>query len=210
MELDELAQRLGMLEESAATEAAAKEKAGFMDKYGTKFSGDEGIGVAILAELGRRGVDTSAADEAVMEILDQIRMEATQILDKIKMDEKAVSDLMDKVQTIEEGVHAATGATPDAGAPPDAGIPPLPDAAGAPPPMDMDMGAPPPGGDVPPPMDMGAPPPGGDVPPPMDVPSDEQLKNIRGRISTLRKASAPPKPTWKPSRSLIGAVGGKT
>jgi chaperonin cofactor prefoldin len=166
-----------------------QQQKGFMDKYGTKFSGDEGIGVNILAELSRRGIDTGAADEAVQEILDQIRQEATTILDKIKMDETSVSDLMDKVSSIEEGVQAATGAAPempapDMAAPPDAGGMP-PEGA---PPMEDPNAMPPPDAGAPPPPDAGAPPPdaGAEAPPPppdAGLPpdqtlSDENMKDI--------------------------------
>ena len=121
MDVQELEARLNSLEQNNLTRS-------FIDKYGSKFSGDEGIGIAVLAELQRRGIDTSAADEAVQEILDQIRMEATQLLDKINAEQKQVSNLMDKVETIDDAVAKATGnEPPDAGLPPDAGAPP-PDA----------------------------------------------------------------------------------
>jgi hypothetical protein len=232
MELEELAQRLAMLEDGAAQERAMQEQAAFIDKYGTKFSGDEGIGVAILAELGRRGIDTSAADEAVQDILDQIRAEATAILDKIKMDERTVSALMDKVATVEESVAAATGATPGADMPVGTGAPPplegpIPEGAGidpnlppedpsmaaaAPPPMEGDL--PPMEGDpsMAPPMEgdpammeppMAAPPP--EVPP-EQVLSDKRLKSLQSRVSAARKAK--PAPTWKPPANLVGAIRG--
>jgi hypothetical protein len=232
--LEELAARLGELENSALQSSMAQEQTGFMDKYGTKFSGDEGIGVAILAELGRRGVDTSAADEAVQDILDQIRAEATAILDKIKMDERTVSDLMDKVSTVEESVAAATGAVPGAdamvGTPPpplDLGGSGLGDAAlmpgaetpadmGAAPPPDMGATAPPPdmGGGAPPPdMDAagGAPPAApmpAEMPPELQggIPSDQRLKQIKGAF-TQRKAAT--RSVYKPNPSILAAVRGK-
>jgi hypothetical protein len=179
LELEELASRLGALEQG-------QQKKGFMDKYGTKFSGDEGIGVNILAELGRRGIDTGAADEAVQEILDQIRQEATEVLDKIKMDETQVSDLMDKVSSIEEGVQAATGAAPEMPAPDMGGMPP--DMGGMPPegapPMEDPNAMPPPDAGMapppPPPPDAGMappPPPEAGLPPDQTL-SDETMKDI--------------------------------
>jgi hypothetical protein len=234
-QLEELAQRLAMLESGAAEQQAAQQQTQFMDKYGTKFSGDEGLGVAILAELGRRGIDTSAADEAVQDILDQIRAEATAILDKIKMDERTVSDLMDKVSTVEESVNAATGAAPGLDMPIGTGAPPpaegpIPMGAGidpSMPPADAgalppDLGMPPAGGELTPPppvegggapapTDAGAPPiPAEEPMPPAGIPSDERIKHIRSKVTTMRKAPAPVKPSappaWKPPAHMLNPI----
>ena len=172
MDVEELEARLNSLEQNNLTRS-------FIDKYGSKFSGDEGIGVAVLAELQRRGIDTSAADEAVQEILDQIRVEATQLLDKINAEQKQVSDLMDKVETIDEAVSKATGQedeNPDAGAPPpDAGLPP----------------------------DAGAPPPDAGLPPDQML-SDRRAKTIK---SLLQKKAASRK-GWSPASHLVSACKG--
>jgi hypothetical protein len=221
--LEELAQRLAMLEGSAAQQQESQMRGQFMDKYGTKFSGDEGIGIAILNELNRRGIDTSAADEAVQDILDTIRAEATAVLDKIKMDERTVSDLMDKVSTVEESIAAVTGATPGADVAVGTSPPPPEDIASdlAPPPPEGDMGAM--GGEMPPPEgDMGAmggemPPPEEGAPPeevpmpeaagmppeealPPEIPSDRRVKSvIRSRINTRPKV-------WRPTASMLSGV----
>ena len=121
MELDQLAEKLSMLEANQQRDTQSR----FMDKYGAKFSNDGDLGVAILGELNRRGVDVSAADRAVQEILDGLRSEATALLDKIKSDENQVSDLMDKLNTIDESVQAASGG--DDATSPEASIPPAPD-----------------------------------------------------------------------------------
>jgi hypothetical protein len=232
MELDELAMRLSALEGADADRMAAEEQRGFIDKYGTMFSGDEGIGMAILAEMNRRGVPSAAvgADRVVQEILDQIRQEATMVLDKIKADRETVTNLMDQVQEIQEAVNAATnGETPLETAPelPPSGdmIPPpmegelppegaLPPDGGMPPP---DMGALPPGGtppidvpgpgapmagELPPPGDI-TPPPGGELPPPPipPIPSDVRVKR---NISV--KPMVQEKKTWKPGAHLLSAA----
>ena len=152
MDMNELAERLAMLEDADAERLAMEEQRGFIDKYGTKFSGDEGIGMAILAEMNRRGVPSAAvgADRVVQEILDGIRQEATQILDKIKADTETVNALIDEVKDIQESVNAATsGDTTTDGT---LDIPPI------------DMGLPPEG--LPPEGDMMAPLPDEGVPPP--------------------------------------------
>jgi hypothetical protein len=192
MELDELAQRLAMLEDGAAAQRAAAEQSQFMDKYGTKFSGDEGIGVAILAELGRRGIDTSAADEAVQDILDRIRAEATAVLDKIKMDERTVSDLMDKVATVEEAVQAAGGAVPGA----DANVGTIP------PEINLEGGIPPEAAaEMPPPEE--APPIEEPAAMPPGIPSDQRLKTFR-QAGKQRKQRV-----YRPHSGIISAIRSK-
>jgi hypothetical protein len=195
MDLEELAARLAEVEADNSRQREMREKQGFMDKYGTKFSGDEGLGVAILGELGRRGIDVSAADEAVQEILDGLRREATLVLDKIKMDQTTVSDLVDKIGTIEEGVQAASGAAPE---PETESLPP----EGMPP-----EGAPPPEA-APPPEGL---PPEGAPPPPPGVVSDERLKKIgrfRSALSPRKaKPAAAPAPVKTPNKRLSRLAG---
>lgn len=214
MDLEELASRIGMLEGAAQQDMAMKQQSAFMDKYGQKFNGNEGIGVAILGELGRRGIDTSAADEAVQEILDQIRAEAQAILDETKGAMQEVGALMDKVQAVSDSVAAVTGAAPD-----DPGGAPLPPPmeAGAPPPMDMGAPLPPSpdagaGAGALPPMDAGAPPPmdAGAPPPPMEEPLPPPPPGIPSDVRVKRLIRKPQPKAWKPSGNLLSAVkGGK-
>ena len=81
---EELMARLSQLENSYnADKQAAREKQ-FFDTYGGRFSNNRGLGLAILNELDARGIDTSAADEAVQQILDQLRTECNEILELTK------------------------------------------------------------------------------------------------------------------------------
>jgi hypothetical protein len=223
MTLEELGTRLGALE-SART---ADTQRSFMDKYGQKFNNNNAVGVAILNELNRRGVDTSAADEAVQQILDQVRQEAQQVLDMINNQQSQVSDLMNNVQAISESVSSATGLGGGMEAPAPAAEVPAPAPEAAPPT---------PGADAPPAADMGAaapadataeapateeailPPapealqPDGGVAPaeepvqkPSTIPSDARLKSLRNAVKP--KAPAPVK-AWKPSNAMLRAVMG--
>jgi len=226
MDMGELEARILAMEDEGARRAMADEQRGFMDKYGTMFSGDEGIGMAILGEMTRRGVPSAAvgADRVVQEILDDIRQEATVVLDKIKSDRDTVNALIDQVQDIQESVAAATGGEPGDGVldmPPE-GTPPmdagaLPPDAGLPPP---DMGAPPADlGAAGPDLGAGAPPPevpgpgmpmAGEMPPPeaippVNPPSDSRVK----RILTVKPLAPKPASGWKPPAHLLNAVGSK-
>ena len=111
MDLEELSMRLGSLERARASDMQKAAQQAFMDKYGSRISNNTSLGLVILNELNRRGVDTSAADEAVQEILDQLRMEATMLLDTIKDTMTQGSELLEKVNDMQESVEAAAAAT---------------------------------------------------------------------------------------------------
>lgn len=206
MELEDLEGRLKALEDD-------KVQSSFVDKYGAKFANDKDIGVAILNELNRRGVDVSAADDAVQEILDQIRAEATALLDKINQNQAQVSDLMDKVNDVDAAVQAAsgaplpedmpsdaTGAIPEAAPPaettPPATEAPTPEAAPAPLPEEA-MGAAP----------VEEPAPAPEEPPTPDTTlSDERIKNIRSKVASKRAPA--PSAGWKPSKGILASLRG--
>jgi hypothetical protein len=236
MTMEELAAEIEMLKGAESDRAAQAEFGGFMDKYGTKFSGDEGIGVAILGEMGRRGINAAAvgADRVINEILDTIRQEATQVLDKIKADRETVNALVSQVQDIQQAVDAATAGeettpmegvldlpAPEEGAvAPEEMMSPVEEAGmdmGAPP-MEGDMGgAPPPGGDMggaPPPTDMGTGDmgaPGGDMgvegelPPPAQPPVIPSDKHVKRMIKIKPRQPAGNKPA---SHILSAVMGG--
>ena len=216
MTLEDLAERLSNIENAEAARAAEAEKKGFIDKYGTMFSGDEGIGMAILAEMNRRGISSAAvgADRAIQEILDQIREEATMVLDKIKADRDTVNELIGEVQDVQEAVSAALGEDmstegngiveePDVEAALDEELPPLPPEGEELPPL------PPEGEELPP-----LPPEGEELPPLPPLPnttvSDAAVKKvIPFKVKTRAKHSSEPK-GWKPASHLLDAIkGGK-
>ncbi len=217
MDIEQLAAELENLKNGFGEQQKQQRFNGFIDRFGTKFNNNTGIANLILAEMDRRGVDeaSEAASEAVQGVLDRLREEATAVLEATQGASQQVSELMQKVDNIQQAIDTAAGgmgATPTSdmgGEAPMAG----PDAIGAPPPPDMggggDMGAPPPpdmGAGAPPPSpegamgggDMGAPPPdmppGPDAmgaPPPPDMPpptlSDERMKNIKSKFATYNK-----------------------
>lgn len=216
MELEELSARLSDLERSRDEDRQKAAQQAFMNKYGSRISNNESLGLVVLNELNRKGVDTSAADEAVQEILDQLRMEATALLDAINDYKDKVDDVTEAFETAEEVVNG--GESPDTskptsevqedlaiqpegaegGEPPE--TPPSDQAAGdmggaMPPPPDMggqppsDMGgAPDMGGAMPPPPDMGgAPDMGGQSPMDPNMQlSDRRFKNIQNVVSDRR------------------------
>ena len=199
---DELMARLQQLEDGYYGDKRAAREKQFFDTYGGRFSNDRGLGLAILNELDARGIDTSAADEAVTQILDQLRTECQQITDLIKNVQDAAIETEKKVDTIQEVVQEHVGDNPDAstdtkpedlgapapdmgGTPPeggDMGGAPAPDMGGMPPEgapaPDMggapapDMGGMPPEGGAPAP-DTGGMPPEGDAPAEEPVPPNQ-------------------------------------
>ena len=111
---EELMARLSQLENSYnADKQAAREKQ-FFDTYGGRFSNNRGLGLAILNELDARGIDTSAADEAVQQILDQLRTECNEILELTKEANEAAIQNAQKVEEVANVVAQAVASNPDA------------------------------------------------------------------------------------------------
>jgi hypothetical protein len=224
MDMDQLAQELAMLKAESEGMKQEKRLGGFIDKYGTKFNGNTDIANLILAEMDRRGVNeaSEAASEAVQNVLDRLREEATVILDETKGALAEISSLVDKIDGIEQAVDAATAgggapaeepisAGPEAGAPPPAGpegapeMPP-PGAGAEMPPPGPEAGAPempPPGPEAAPPGPEAPPeaaPPGAEAgapempppAPPPGVPSDARLKAIKGKFAAYKQQRAAP------------------
>lgn len=114
---EELIARLSQLENSYnADKRAAREKQ-FFDTYGGRFSNNRGLGLAILNELDARGIDTSAADEAVQQILDQLRTECNEILELTKEANEAAIQNAQKVEEVANVVSQAVANNPDAAMP---------------------------------------------------------------------------------------------
>ena len=114
---EELMARLSQLENSYnADKQAAREKQ-FFDTYGGRFSNNRGLGLAILNELDARGIDTSAADEAVQQILDQLRTECNEILELTKEANEAAIQNAQKVEEVANVVAQAVASNPDASTP---------------------------------------------------------------------------------------------
>ena len=206
MDMQEMALRLGNLERARSEDMQKMAQQAFMDKYGSRVSNNESLGLVILNELNRRGVDVSAADEAVQQILDQLRMEATALLDTIKDTMTDASDLIDKVDTMQEAVEVAGMATGADMSQPSAAmnageLPPV-EPMEPPPPMPPeggDMGGMPPEGGEP------APAPAPEEMPPQNTPSDARIK----RVQAMRAHMPKPKATgMKLDSNIISACRG--
>ena len=215
MELEELSARLSDLERSRDEDRQKAAQQAFMGKYGSRISNNESLGLVVLNELNRRGVDTSAADEAVTEILDQLRMEATALLDAINEYKDKVDDVTDAFETAEEVVGGESDTSkPTSEVQEDLALEPGSEEGGeAPetPPSDM-AGAD--GGLPPPPPDMGgapAPDMGGAPAPDMSAPppdqnmqlSDRRFKNIQNIVSDRRMKRIKQPATPKPAKSAV-------
>lgn len=190
MDIAELEMRLAALEQSKKQSDQGAMLDGFMDKYGTRFNGNRGLGLTVLNELSRRGVDVSAADDAVQKITDELRMEATALLDNLKEAQAQVSEAQaqvsaftDKVNTVDEAVMSAQGGAPMGEPAPDMSAEaPAPMEEPAPMPEEqapMEEPAPDMSAEEPAPeADMGNLPPPEQAFPDANVLSDENMKNI--------------------------------
>ena len=114
---EELMARLTQLENSYNADRQAAREKQFFDTYGGRFSNNRGLGLAILNELDARGIDTSAADEAVQQILDQLRTECNEILELTKEANEAAIQTAQKVEDVANVVSQAVASNPDASMP---------------------------------------------------------------------------------------------
>ena len=114
---EELMARLTQLENSYNADRQAAREKQFFDTYGGRFSNNRGLGLAILNELDARGIDTSAADEAVQQILDQLRTECNEILELTKEANEAAIQNAQKVEEVANVVAQAVASNPDASMP---------------------------------------------------------------------------------------------
>ena len=214
MDLEEMAMRLNSLEQARNDDLQKAAQQAFMNKYGSRISNNDSLGLVILNELNRRGVDVSAADEAVTSILDQLRMEATALLDTIKDNMQQASDLIDKVDDMQQAVESASMAVdadtsvPSAEMEAGTGAPvePFDPTTVSPAPEGDEVSPAPEGGEVSPAPEGGeaspapeggevspAPeggevspaPEGGEMPPVGDVVSDKRMKMLKHRKSVI-------------------------
>lgn len=225
---EELMARLQQLEDGYYGDKEAARQKQFFDTYGSRFSNNRGLGLAILNELDARGIDTSAADEAVTQIIDQLRTECNEIIEALKEVQTQAIEQAQKVEDIGNVVSEAVAANPNADDPnalPPEAMPPAevgdmgiegmgaegefnPDEV---PTGDTDNAMSteePPAEEekVPPEESVPAEPPAENEPAPTDVPSDARIKNIRGALSRVKAKRAAA--SFKPSAGILNAAMG--
>lgn len=222
---EELLARLTQLENGYYGDKEAARQKQFFDTYGSRFSNNRGLGMAILNELDARGIDTSAADEAVQQILDQLRMECQEILDMTKEANQAAVDTAQHVEEVANAVSQAItnnpSAEPSDAVPPEVEPAEMPpemmdaeepnmDALNEEPPAEEPAPAEPPAEGGEPPAEESAPaeeqpaePPAEELPPEQTV-SDARMKRIDNMRS--RFASKSSSNSFKPSAGMIAAA----
>lgn len=224
---EELMARLQQLEDGYYGDKEAARQKQFFDTYGSRFSNNHGLGLAILNELDARGIDTSAADEAVTQIIDQLRTECNEIIEALKEVQTQAIEQAQKVEDIGNVVSEAVAANPNADDPnalPPEAMPPAEvgdmgiegmGAEGEFNPDEVPTGdtddempteEPPAEEEVPPEEPVPDEPPVENEPAPTDVPSDARIKNIRGALSRVKAKRAAA--SFKPSAGILNAAMG--
>lgn len=220
---EELEMRLRALEDESRNAKARAREDSFMDSYGPMFSGDRSLGVAIMNELDRRGIDTSAADEELQLILDELRTELSDMLGLIKQTQQQAEKEMDKVDAIADVVAEAVNNNPDstidnniADMPPvemPAPIPEMPAQEEFDPSMVPAEPVPPEGAEAPAEQQAEQPP---AEPVPTEVTeqpaeeetlSDRRMKLVK-KVLSDRRAKRIKKPAYKPSSGVLAAARG--
>lgn len=224
---EELLARLSQLEQGYYGDKEAERQQKFFDTYGARFSNNRGLGLAILNELDARGIDTTAADEAVQQILDKLRTECNEIINSIKVVQEQAIESAQKVETIANVVDQAAANNPGAEQmPPEGQVPPeqMPPEGQVPPEQAPEEQTP--SEQVPPEQAPEQAPeeqtPPEQVPPeqapeeqmpPEQTVSDERVKRVQGILSDARakrikaKASVEQKQNcFKPSAGMIEAA----
>ena len=211
---EELMARLSALENNYNADKRAARETQFFDTYGGRFSNNRGLGLAILNELDARGIDTSAADEAVQEILDTLRTECQEILELTKEANEAAIENAQKIETIANVVDQAVASNPDA-----EGINNT-DSVGLSTPTPVEMppvvGSLDPNGEFnpedveqePAPEEPAPEEPAPEEPAPEDVTSDIRMKRIKNMKDRWGKARTQKKQDYKPSKGILSACGG--
>lgn len=160
-----------------------------LDSYGMQFNGRRDVGMEILNQLHRRGVDTSAASSnAVQDIITDMQAQIAQLYDDFnqkrqEMDQiqQQAAQLTDQINNIDQVVADTTGDGSEIPVPTNMSPEqPAPDATMTPPPAADESVTPPPA-DMSVPPEQLAPDTTSEVPPPapeQPVVSDVRLKNV--------------------------------
>lgn len=170
-------------------QAQEQELQQLLDSYGMQFNGRRDVGMEILNQLHRRGVDTSAASSnAVQDIITDMQAQIAQLYDDFnqkrqEMDQiqQQAAQLTDQINNIDQVVADTTGDGSEIPVPTNMSPEqPAPDATMTPPPAADESVAPPPA-DMSVPPEQPAPDTTNEVPPPapeQPVVSDVRLKNV--------------------------------
>lgn len=161
-----------------------------LDSYGMQFNGRRDVGMEILNQLHRRGVDTSAASSnAVQDIITDMQAQIAQLYDdfnqkrqEMNQIQQQAAQLTDQINNIDQVVTDATGDGSEIPVPTNMSPEqPAPDATSEVPPPAADESVTPPPADMSVPPEQPAPDTTSEVPPPapeQPVVSDVILKNV--------------------------------
>ena len=119
MEATELEARLMALEQARENDLMRATEEAFMNRYGGAISNSRSLGLTIMNELARRGIDIGpASNEVVARIIEQLRGECNAILDATAQAKSFIESLaaqasqkLDEMNATQEAVSAAAAAT---------------------------------------------------------------------------------------------------
>lgn len=114
-DINELFERLNTLSQSYENDKRAARESSFMEKFGGQFNNDRSLGIALLNELDRQGIEvgTEAAINAVNEMIDKLRVECSQLLNLIGSAKVQVEEQAQKIEKIADAVNTTIAENPD-------------------------------------------------------------------------------------------------
>lgn len=122
MEATELEARLMALEQARENDLMRATEEAFMNRYGGAISNSRSLGLTIMNELARRGIDIGpASNEVVARIIEQLRGECNAILDATAQAKSFIESLaaqasqkLDEMNATQEAINTAAAATGEA------------------------------------------------------------------------------------------------
>lgn len=209
-DINELFERLNTLSQSYENDKRAARESSFMEKFGGQFNNDRSLGIALLNELDRQGIEvgTEAAINAVNEMIDKLRVECSQLLNLIGSAKVQVEEQAQKIEKIADAVNTTIAENPDMSlAEPPTEPPAEPPVEPPAEPPTESSAEPPAESPTEPPAESSAEPPA--EPPAEELPDNQTVSDARMKFINKMKSNRAARQSnsvFKPSRGMIEAA----